>query len=178
MGVVSLLCNLGGKLDMTIQVEVVQADLPLLLGNTTLKKALAVLYLGENKIKLLNEVMDLEDTDSGHFSISVQASNACKGIKVSETVCLAMTTMEELSEKDISKLHHYWGHCPAEKLEKLILNAGKMTDKIKAYLAKIKDTCESCRIFKNRRPRQVLSIPRAMKPNQIVTLDLKEWEGE
>ena len=73
-----------------------------------------------------------------------------------------MNTFKELSDKEVTKLHHYWGHCSVEKLGCLIQNAGRMTDQVKQSLDKIKKTCESCRVNKNRKLRQVVSIPRAL----------------
>ena len=48
LGIVIFPCLLAGR-NVKMQTEVVDADIPLLLGNSMLKKAKAILYLGEEK---------------------------------------------------------------------------------------------------------------------------------
>jgi hypothetical protein len=154
----------------------IDADLPLLIGNTTLKKGLAVLDFGNCKLELLGKVLNLTETKSGHYSVTVKPSQCTSTMTVNDTVCLAMSAMGELTEKEVLKLHHQWGDCRVEKLGTLIRNAGKMTQSVQKHLETVRRTCESCRVIKNRVPRQLVSIPRAVRRNQIVTLDLKEWD--
>ena len=70
-GVISLPCNLGGVLDVIIRTEVIDADLPLLIGNSTLKKGFAVIHCHQNKLGLLGKELDLMETNSGHYSLEV-----------------------------------------------------------------------------------------------------------
>ena len=67
----TLPCNLGGQLDILVRTEVVDADFPLLIGNT-LKKALAVLSFNIMVIKLVGKEIALKETNSGHYSISIK----------------------------------------------------------------------------------------------------------
>ena len=53
-GVVMLPCNLSGMLNVIIKTEVVDAELPLLLENTTLKKAKTHLDIENGQIEMLN----------------------------------------------------------------------------------------------------------------------------
>ena len=174
-GVIVLPCKMDNSLNVLLRTEIIEADLPLLLGNTTLKKGLAVLNFGKNTLELGGKKLNLRQTQSGHYSMSVEASTSSDKLKTDECVCLAVAEIEELTEKEVDKLHHYWGHCRVDKLAKLIQDAGRMTKPVMLHLEKLKESCESCRIFKNRVPRQVVSIPRATKRNQVVTVDLKEW---
>ena len=48
-------CILGGKLDIMLRTEVVEADFPLLIGNLMVKGALTVLLVGVFTIALLGE---------------------------------------------------------------------------------------------------------------------------
>lgn len=175
-GTVILPCTLDDKLDVAIKVEMIEADLPLLLGNTTLKKGLAVLHIGDSKLELLGKMLDIKETKSGHYSVMIKPAQCQNTTMVEDAVCLAMNIVEELDEKEVRKLHHYWGHCRVEKLGTLIERAGRMTGAVKEHLKNVKETCESCRVNKNRQPKQVVAMPRATRRNQIVTVDLKEWE--
>ena len=51
--------------------EVVDADLPLLVGNSSLKKAGAVLHIASSKMQIMGSIVDMKETKSGHFSIHV-----------------------------------------------------------------------------------------------------------
>ena len=183
-GIARLPCILGGKLRTDVQTEIVDADIPLLIGNSALKKAKAIMYIGENKIDLMGTTMDMGETSSGHFSLTVSPPQDfgmfSKIGKVEqareEIICLSVEVSKELTLKEIEKLHHYWGHCSVEKLETLIKNSGRLNEDVKKYLASVKKTCEACKVITNRRPRQVVALPRATRRNQIVTMDLKEYE--
>ena len=37
------------------------------------------------------------------------------------------------------------------------------------------DGCEDCQLNEKRKPRPKVALPRASKPNQVVSLDLKEF---
>lgn len=168
---VRLPCSVAGS-NVKIATEVVDADLPLLIGNSSLKKAGAVLHIATSKVELLGKLIPMEETPSGHFSIIVGVpkpeSNA------DAELCLVVQT-EEMSEASLQKLHHYWGHTSVDKLTKLIQGAGKLCDQTKQRLAQIKSQCKSCQLYRNRIPPPAVSIPRATKPNEIVSVDLKEW---
>ena len=63
-GIVKLPCILGGKLRTDVQTEIVFAEIPLLIGNSSLKKAKAIMYIGENN--LMGFKMNMGETSSGH----------------------------------------------------------------------------------------------------------------
>ena len=70
-GIAKLPCILGEKLRTIIQTEIVDADIPLLIGNSSLKKGKAIMYIGENKIDLKGCKLNMGETRSGHFSLKV-----------------------------------------------------------------------------------------------------------
>ena len=172
----TLPCNIGGR-RVQIKTEVVDADFPLLIGNTTLKKANAVLYIREKKVELLGTKMNMEETGSGHFSIKIETPE--EGSQQNELLCLLNQNSEELTLKEIKKLHHYWGHASVEKLKVLIKSSGRLTEEVKRLLINVGNECESCKVNSNRKPVPKVSIPKALKVNQIVLIDLKEYgEGD
>ena len=115
-GVVLLPCKLDNSLNALVRTEIIEADLPLLIGNTTLKKGLAVLNFGRNTLELGGKKLNLMQTQSGHYSMNVEVSTSSERLKTDEVICLAVAETEELTEKEIKKLHHYWGHCRVDKL--------------------------------------------------------------
>ena len=68
-------CCVASK-NVTIATEVVDAELPLLIGKSTLKKAGAVLHICTNKMELMGITMPMKETDSGHFSIEIKVTMA------------------------------------------------------------------------------------------------------
>ena len=166
-------CNLAGK-NCSIKTEVIDENLPLLLGNSSLKAAKAVLFIAEQKAIFLDREVEMREESSGHFSMEISSPKTHSNTMVEETDVCFMVQNEDLNEKSLWKLHQYWGHKPAEYLLRIIKDAGKLTPEIEGFVQKIKD-CESCRLTDKRRPRPKVAFPRATRPNQIVTMDLKSY---
>jgi hypothetical protein len=168
---VRLPCNLAGK-NVTLSTEVVEADIPLLIGNSSLEKANAVLHIAPCKVELMGSQIPMEKTASGHFSIELKIPKP----EDKETEMCLVVQQEELTDANLDKLHHYWGHTSADKLSKLIQNAGKLSPETRQKLEKIRNSCTSCQLFRNRVPAAAVAIPRATRVNQILTVDLKDWD--
>ena len=127
-----------------MQTEVVDADFPLLLGNSMLKKANAILYLGEEKAVIMGNEVKMRETSSGHFSVLVETP--CKGLDFVKTTVdaevgvssddtkafneyrLVYRSTDQLSLADVKKLHHKFRHsktgASAEQLLE-VLQTGK-----------------------------------------------------
>ena len=69
-GVVVLPCSIGGK-NLRLKTEIVDAEFPLLLGNSFLKKSSAVLFIGEGEARILDSEVAMKETGTGHFAISI-----------------------------------------------------------------------------------------------------------
>ena len=121
-------CNLGGK-NIKLRAEVIDAELPLLLGNNSLEKAEAVLHIGKKKAKLFGEVLDMAKTDSGHYSLSINSQPEDEVIDPNDVKCLVTESADELTDAELKKIHHTLGHNSAEKLAKLIMNAKRTSNK-------------------------------------------------
>ena len=63
-------CHLAGK-NVKMKSEVVEADFPLLLGNSMLKKAGAVLHLADPKAILMGSEVPMHETTSRHFTLKI-----------------------------------------------------------------------------------------------------------
>lgn len=72
-GIVKLKLVIGGELKVDVMVEEINADIPLLLGNSTLEKAGAELKFkdGARSIKLGEKVLPLSKLKSGHYGLHV-----------------------------------------------------------------------------------------------------------
>jgi hypothetical protein len=89
-----------------------------------------------------------------------------------------ITKSEDLTLKEIHKLHHYWGHSNVDKFKVLIDNSGRLTDAVKKILTEVGRSCESCKVISNRKPTPIVSIPKAFKLNYIISIDLKEYRHD
>ena len=97
-GTVIIPCFLDNKIQVSIQVEVVQADLPLLLGNSTLVKGMAVLHFTKEVLEILNIELELHKTRSGHFSVQIDpVMDLPKPLDREHITCLAMNVLKTLA---------------------------------------------------------------------------------
>ena len=167
-------CHLANQ-NVHLKTEVIEADLPLLIGNSTLKKTGAALFFKSSQVEMMGNMVDMKETESGHYSINIQAPKRDCDFK-EEVHCLVCDT-KGLSLKEVEKLHHYFGHVSVEKLEKLIKNADRLDDETKEHLREVKEKCTSCEKNKRSIPKPAVSLPRTQRFNQVVTLDLKEFKN-
>ena len=124
-------CHLA-KTNVHMRTEVVEADLPLLLGNSTLKKTGATMFFKEGKLEMMGELVDMEETGSGHYSIPISATR--QDCKFKEVVQCLICDKEGLSYKEVEKLHHYFGHVSVNKLEQLIRNSNRLDERTRGSL--------------------------------------------
>ena len=171
---------------MKMRTEVVEADFPLLLGNSMLKRAGAVLFLREEKALILKTEVEMRETGSGHFCLKIELPRI--GVKFEKletsldknteaeadseetdsciTECL-VTSVGALTLKDLTKLHNMFGHVSMSKLERLIKNANKWSDEVKVHLEEIESKCKSCKLHRKSKHSPAVSLPRTSKFKRI-----------
>lgn len=163
--------------NIKLETEVVDADFPLLLGNSMLKKADAVLYLSREKAVLMGQEVKMRETSSGHFSLQIEKPK--ENIKFIENDdCLIGSDSvqdQELTLKEVEKLHHYFGH-RTDQLTQLIKNSNKYTDTVKKHLETVEINCQSCKMNQKAKPKPKVALPRATRFNEVVSLDLKDYK--
>ena len=72
-GFVTLPLVLGDRIVAYVKTEEIDADIPLLIGNSTLLKAKAVMDISNNKLRLGDETVDLHMMNSGHVGLKVSS---------------------------------------------------------------------------------------------------------
>ena len=87
-----------------------------------------------------------------------------------------LVAIDTVNVTDLRKFHHYYGHTHPERLLKFLKNAGKDTVGLRATQEDIEKMCEACIRSKKRKPRPKCAIPCADGPDQILSIDLKEWK--
>ena len=157
--------------------DVVDCFIPLLLSKKAMKR-------GEMKINMMNDTasirgrqIKLKCTSSGHYCIPLQ-DNVIIRKKKKEIEEVMMTLGENRSDKEkkIGKLHHQFGHPSARRLILLFKDAGIDDKETNAIADKFTNSCETCVKYSKTPSRPVVSMNMAREVNDIVTLDLKEFE--
>ena len=155
----------------------VDCFIPLLLNKKAMKR-------GEMKINMMNDTasirgrqIKLKCTSSGHYCIPLQ-DNVIIRNKKGEIEEIMMTLGENRSDKEkkIRKLHHQFGHSSARRLILLFKDAGIDDTETNAIVDKLTNSCETCVKYSKTPSRPVVSMNMAHEVNDIVTLDLKDFE--
>ena len=179
-GCVSLPTLIGDK-KVNINVEITEADLPLLIGSNSMQAAKAQLDFGNMKAIFFEEEVAMVEVESGLFCIDLVVTNIECHINNSEeryeAVEQALVMAEKIDEKTLKKLHHIFGHTSAERLMKLLQKTGKLESGTRKILEKIKKTCDAFVKSAKKKATPKSAIPRVDRPNQIVTIDLKEYDA-
>ena len=177
-GTLSLPVVLGDK-KMNLTIEIVDAQIPLLIGSNSMKHGNAVIDFTNNTATFFDEVVGMTEVGAGHFCIDLCAPHVAThindNIERDNVVYHVLMAAEVVDMKLLKKLHHYYGHTPPDRLLKFLKKAGKDVTDLRKPLLEIEKTCEACIRTKKRSPKPKSAIPRVDTANAIVTLDLKEW---
>lgn len=177
---VSLPANIGDT-NCNIDVEVVKADIPLLLSKTSLKKAGTVLDLQNDQATMFNKPVVLQFTSSGHYCIDLTGGDMVPEAEVENDSQIVLMIDSQLDEKEkinmSRKLHKQFGHASSEKLINLLKKAGNTDKDIFKCIEKVVSECVTCQRYKKPAPRPVVCFPRATDHNQTVAMDLHQLEA-
>ena len=168
-----------GEVKINITIEVVEAEIPLLIGSNSMKAGKSILNFQQFTATFFDETVKMIEVGTGHFCIELCSPYVETHINnVNERYEIVEKTLLATSDVDIrmlKKLHHYYGHTHPDRLLRFLENAGKDISNLKGPLTEIEKSCEACLRTKRSKPRPKSSIPRVTDPNVIVSIDLKEW---
>ena len=168
-----------GEIKVSLTIEMVHAQIPLLIGSNSMKLGKAVLNFNDYTAIFFGEIVDMAEVGSGHFCIDLLTPHVethVNNVKERDNFVLqVLVGTDKINLKLLRRLHHYYGHTPPDRLLKLLHNAGRDTKDLKKPLMEIEKTCEACVRTKKRSPKPKSSVPRVDSANVVVTLDLKEW---
>ena len=158
-GCVSLPTMIGDK-KVCIKVEIVEAEIPLLIGSNSMQAAKALLDFGEMKAVFFEEEIQMYKVGSGLFCIDLMANNMeCHINDIKErdvAVEQALLGEENIDEKTLKRLHHVFGHTSVEKLRKFVEKTGKLDQVTGKVLEKIGKNCDACIKCSRKKPRPAL----------------------
>ena len=165
-----------GTNNCSIEAEVVDCELPLLLSKESLKRAKTILDLNSDKVSMFGEQIDVNFTSSGHYCVNISNSNGHRQLgKDIEQVLLINSEMSKEEKRDILlKLHKQFGHKAPEKLISLLKSAGDIDAEVPSIVKDICSNCAICHKLKRPKAKPIVAFAHASDFNQIVAMDLHE----
>ena len=157
-----------------IATEVVDSDIPLLMGKPSLKKAGVVLDLINDEALFFGKKINLEVSRFGHYFIPLHSDSRFGKDEI--TLLTSWTEPIAQKKKIVMKLHKQFGHPSAQKLRLLLTNAGLKDPEILDEVDSFSSKCEVCAKFRKTPSRPVVAMPIATDFNEAVAMDLKVWD--
>ena len=170
-------------LEGTIETEIVNEDVPLLISKESMKKIEMVINFANDEASILGKKTKLETTSSGHYILPltrerncINPNNISKLNEVLLTLKLEGKTRKE-KQKLASKLHGNFGHPTHEKMYELIVTRGNICDdEFIEILEELSNNCESCERYRKKNPRPVVGMALASEFNETIAMDLKLYQ--
>ena len=173
-GEYSLPVVIAGK-EATINTDVVESDIPLLLSRTVMKKAAVKIDLENDTATIMGKEVALNLTTSGHYCIPIDKSEE---VPV-ENVCAVH--LDSLNNQDriktLLKLHIQFAHPPKNRLIALLKDADEWKEEYEEIIEQINEKCELCKVYAKTPSWPVVGLAMASKFNEKVAMDLKQWNG-
>ena len=161
-----------GKEKVSIEVDVVENKIPLLISKPIMTKLGMKLDFENHEVTVGDQTMKLNTTSSGHcLPISYMTKQECNVTLNAERVI--GSTLEEKKRKAL-KLHRQMCHASSERLQRLLKNAGCVDKEFGKEINNVCENCDFCRKYKRPYSKPVVGFPVAEEFNQIVCIDLKE----
>lgn len=158
---------------VTIQTDVVESDIPLLLSKDAMKKAGVKMDLENDTATILGKEIALNLTTAGHYCVPI---DKCETVAVSDVCKEETQASEKLSQEKLLKLHRQFAHPPIKKLVALLKDAKNWKEEYYGTLSDIERKCEICKLFARTPPRPVVALPLVTAFNEKVAMDLKKVE--
>ena len=164
--------------DITLEVHVVNTDIPLLLSLKTMKKMGLNIDFESDVVTLNGKAHHLETTSSGHYTLDL-------GTKADASQEILANTVAEFEnnkgtdnvKKRALKLHRRFAHASSKRIIELLRKSGKSSKEIEEELQKIEGSCDFCLKHKRASPRPNVCLPLATEFNELVAMDLKKIGG-
>ena len=176
-----------GTRKATIESDIVEADVPLLLSKEALKKAETVLDFNNDTALMFGEKQTLIATESGHYAIPLSITKERDAKE--QQIALITNASEKVEKNDLivpykiaDKLHRQFCHCSAGKLIKLIKDSNRWPDDetsdIIREVKNVTENCNICKQYKRSPPTPVVCVSLSSYFNEAVAMDLIEVKGK
>ncbi len=158
-----------------LSIEVVDNNIPLLLGRPSMTKLGMILDTRNHSVTVNGKSFKLELNQTGHYILPVSEFTT-KGTKIIlHMQHLSKYSQEEKMQK-ARKLHRQFAHASKDRLLRLLKDSGCKDKEFMKIVEQCCEECEFCLKFQTAKPRPVVGLPKAQRFNQVVSMDLKEVE--
>ena len=162
---------------VSIETQVVEAEIPLLLSRQSMKKANMVIDYKNDTVQAFGVMKKINFTESGHYGIKL-------GNNLIEEVC--MCSLENVilfnNQKDCKstaiKLHKQFAHPTADKLKTFVKTSGNKDKDLMNAIDEVSESCDICKRYKRPSSRPVVSMSLAKDFNDAISMDLKIFDKE
>ena len=165
-----------------IEFDVVETDLPLLLGKQNMKEWNVLINTGDDTAEItINSVknnVELFNAPSGHWCINIQPGFPVEVVDV-------MFSVKEMSREQkthaAKQIHRQFCHPTFEFMKKVLSGLNDPDKEFLNILENYTKNCEVCKRYKPSIPKPAvgnLFTPDKMKFNEVVSIDLKERNGK
>ena len=161
----------------SIEVEIIDTDIPLLLSKPCLQKADTVLDLKNDKVKMFNKNVDFKLSSNGHYPVNIlpndvshfheteqilileQCTSEAEKIKISTKIHrqFEQYTSEAEKIKISTKIHLQFGHTFPDNMKPLLTKSKLLHQKISTLVDKIYKGCNTS-IYMRPTPKPVASV--------------------
>ena len=168
-----------GSKEVDILTDVIDVDIPLLISKIAMKKANTIIDFKNDKVTMFGETISIRFTSTGHYCVCLnKVAEVAHSEKSAIRVCFVnlekMDTMSQREkQKAAIKLHKQFCHVPANRINKLLVNAGIRDNEMLKTVELVSEDCTTCKEFSRVPPKPIVALPSGKIFNQHVAMDLK-----
>ena len=197
LGLYTVPVNVGGK-NTFLEMDIVDAPIPLLLSKQAMKKAGAVIDTRDDTILIFGKKIDLRTVQAGHYALPLKdwvhedkdvaevmfeenlkddeveiAEEAKEGTEV-EILSVWAEDEDELM-KQLTKVHNQLGHPNIKVFRRMIKISDGFNKHVDKCINKLYEACITCMKHGKGKVRPKVCTPMSQEVNSTVAMDLKIW---
>jgi len=185
---VTLPLRIGGRAT-SVRTWVVNGSLPMLLSRQSMASMGVVLDVAAPRMQVssLDAVVDLSLSPSGlltfnglHSSGSGPSHSPPPSVRSEfpRALVAVLTASSPSVHADAVKLHKQYGHAPAARLNALLKDQGVTDPAVFSKVTAVVAACDACALTGPRPPRPLDTIPRGLRVNDAVAVDVAEVDPQ
>ena len=173
-----------GNVDVHINTDVIDCEIPLLLSKESMKAANTKLDFVSDSVNMYGKDITLNLTANGHYCIPISAKQSLlnktenPNAKTEQLINLTITDLPKMSrdqkESVALKLHKQFGHpIDSNRLKKMLHEAKIFDGELEKYIDYVTNSCDTCNRYRKAQSRPVVSFSLGEDFNDVLALDLK-----
>ena len=167
-----------GCINCSLNVEIVDQKIPLLLSKTSLERADTVIHTNRKIAHMFGQDICMFKSTAGHYCIKIFPEDEQHGTnnqnEVEEVMVLAEDDPPSKKKTEIKKLHRQFGHASVQNITKLLKNAELFDSSLSPIIEAVVNDCDICISRKKSPAKPVVGLPKADEFNKCVSMDLHE----